>query len=362
MRNRKQDRSPVLRSQSGRDVLITLLSFVFSVSATRLFLEITGYPQIGGGEIHIAHVLWGGLLLFAAALIPIIYANEWAATLAALLAGLGVGLFIDEVGKFITSTNDYFYPSAAPIVYVFFLLTVLLVFRVRAGRPKSNRALMYEVFEELTEVTDRDFSPYEREQLLQKLAQVRHSGKDADLVQLADALHDYLVAKKPCNDSIQPDLLDRMRISWAGFERKVLTRSRLKRVVIAGLLICGVWALISPVFYVSISRNSDQLQLFLNALISQNLVNSASGLTWFEAKVILEGGVGLVAIVGAVFMICRAEKPGSWIGMVGLLVALTLVNLLVFYFEQFSTIAMAVFQFLVFVLILRYRKRFIKDA
>ena len=118
-RNPYQDRSPVLRFRAGQNVLITLLAFAFSVSATRLFLELTGYPQLGGGNLHIAHVLWGGLFLFIATLIPIIFINEWSASLSALLAGLGVGLFIDEVGKFITSNNDYFFPSAAPIVYVF---------------------------------------------------------------------------------------------------------------------------------------------------------------------------------------------------------------------------------------------------
>jgi hypothetical protein len=27
---------------------------------------VTGYPQIGNSTLHIAHVLWGGLLLFGA--------------------------------------------------------------------------------------------------------------------------------------------------------------------------------------------------------------------------------------------------------------------------------------------------------
>ncbi|HEY5903448.1 MAG TPA: hypothetical protein VIU39_12900, partial [Anaerolineales bacterium] len=63
-------RKPFLRSHfmrreaAERYMFITLLSFSVSVSVTRLFLSLSGYPQIGGGELHIAHVLWGGLLLF----------------------------------------------------------------------------------------------------------------------------------------------------------------------------------------------------------------------------------------------------------------------------------------------------------
>jgi len=71
-------------------------------------------------------VLWGGLILFIAALLPLLFTNQWIYTTSAVLSGLGVGLFMDEVGKFITQTNDYFYPPAAPIIYAFFLLVVLI--------------------------------------------------------------------------------------------------------------------------------------------------------------------------------------------------------------------------------------------
>jgi hypothetical protein len=40
-------------------------------------------------------MLWGGVLLFLAALLPLLLSNRWALTAAALLCGSGVGLFID---------------------------------------------------------------------------------------------------------------------------------------------------------------------------------------------------------------------------------------------------------------------------
>ena len=93
-------RRPVRRPRADNYLLLTLLSFALSVSLTRLFLELTGYPQLGSGTLHIAHMLWGGLLLFIAALLPLIFANRWVYWVEAVLAGVGVGLFIDEVGKF----------------------------------------------------------------------------------------------------------------------------------------------------------------------------------------------------------------------------------------------------------------------
>lgn len=357
--NPHKDRRPVLRYRAGQNVIITLLSFAFSVSGTRLFLELTGYPQLGGGSLHIAHVLWGGLFLFVAALLPVIYVNEWVATLSALIAGLGVGLFIDEVGKFITSTNDYFYPSAAPIIYVFFLLTVLLASQVRLNRPKSSRAKMYEILERFSEVLDRDLSSYEREELVQSLSEIQKDDQNKDLGELSKALRDYLTDQKSHLHSVRPNFLDRLRIGLLRFERRKIPRKRLRFSIIIGLLGSGIWASVSPLFFFSISRNADQLQTFLEKLISNNLVRNASGLNWFEARVLMEGGLGLVSILAAILILTKKEKLGTWIGLVGLLVAICLINLLVFYFDQFSTIGMATFQFLVLILLLRYRQRFL---
>ena len=133
-------RTPVKRENAERYVLLSLVSFAATVILTRGFLALTGYPQLGNGELHIAHVLWGGLFLFAGGLLPLILANRWALNYSAIFSGIGVGLFIDEVGKFITQSNNYFYPPAAPIIYAFFLLTVLVYLQCRQtsrSKPKS---------------------------------------------------------------------------------------------------------------------------------------------------------------------------------------------------------------------------------
>src|SRR5512143_1373219 len=138
-------RRGVKRVDAERYLLWMLLSFAGSVVLTRVYLQLTGFPQVGGGDLHIAHLLWGGLLLFISTLLPLTLANRWALRLSAILSGVGVGLFIDEVGKFITKTNDYFYPAAAPIIYSFFLLTVLYYFQVRRHTARDARSELYQV-------------------------------------------------------------------------------------------------------------------------------------------------------------------------------------------------------------------------
>ena len=353
-----KDRTPVQRQHAAEYLLITLISFATSVGGTRLFLEITGYPKLGSGEIHIAHVLWGGLFLFIASLLPLILANEWGLQLSALLAGFGIGLFIDEVGKFITQTNDYFYPAAAPIIYVIFLLTVLLFAQIRNNRKTSTRTEMYGILEDFNEVLDHDLSTDEYNDLLTRLDIVISKNETAALVELAQSLKDSLEANRSRVVPKAPMLFDRIRIWSLRLENKWLDRKRLRHILIIGLLVWGVWALVSPIGFLLISRDASQLQVFLDQLISNRLVRTASGLNWFEARVLLEGSVGVISLVAAGLMIVKAEKKGVWTGIVDLLITLTLVNPLVFYFDQFSSMIAAIFQFVLFIFLLRYRRRF----
>jgi len=141
----------MIRNGAERYILLTIVSFIVAVVGTRWYLQATGYPQVGGGELHIAHMLWGGLLLVIAALLPLVIAATPALTVSAILAGAGTGLFIDEVGKFITASNDYFYPLAAPLIYGLLLALVLLFVLVRrreGAEPAVRRPARIGAWEE----------------------------------------------------------------------------------------------------------------------------------------------------------------------------------------------------------------------
>src|SRR2546430_1478051 len=149
-----QIRRPVRRSRAATYVLITLISFSAAVIGTRAFLTMTGFPKIGGGEFHIAHLLWGGALLFIATMLQLILANRWVYILGAVLGGVGVGLFIDEVGKFITQDNNYFYPLAIPIIYAFALMVTVIYLQVRYPPSRDARSEMYRSLDMLGELLD----------------------------------------------------------------------------------------------------------------------------------------------------------------------------------------------------------------
>lgn len=111
---------------------------VSTVVLVRAFLIVTGYPKVGGHGLHVAHVLWGGLLMGAAIAIVMIYPGSRWRHRAATLGGIGFGLFIDEVGKFLTSSVNYFYRPAIAIIYVVFVAFYLTVREVVMRRPLSQ--------------------------------------------------------------------------------------------------------------------------------------------------------------------------------------------------------------------------------
>jgi len=49
---------------------------VTSFLGIRAFLAVTGYPRIGSAGIHIAHMLWGGLLMLAALVLLLGYLDR----------------------------------------------------------------------------------------------------------------------------------------------------------------------------------------------------------------------------------------------------------------------------------------------
>ncbi|MRR32274.1 hypothetical protein EG834_18540, partial [bacterium] len=185
-------RTPVRREKAETLMLITLLSFGGSVMLTRGFLELTGYPQIGGSVLHIGHVVWGGLFLFVATLLPLILANHWALTWSSVAGGIGFGLFIDEIGKFITQTNDYFYPPAAPIVYTLFIITVLVFIHIRRPRDATPREELYRVLYGMAELLDHDLDATEKAALIKRLENIRDQSDDPQMLKLAKSLDGFI--------------------------------------------------------------------------------------------------------------------------------------------------------------------------
>lgn len=357
----KKDRSPIVRNRVKEYLLVTLMSFAASVSLTRLFLELTGYPTLGKGELHIAHVLWGGLLLFAGSLMPLIFSNRWALDISAFLSGTGIGLFIDEVGKFITQSNDYFHPSAAPIIYAFFLLTVLLYIELQRPKKITTRQSLYEALQELEELLDNDFSIKEHRHTIKKLDFVLENSDDLQQIELATSLKEFLQNRILNLIPHEPSFFERWYYRYRRFEAKWFMKQRLRLLLAFALIAWGFYSVLEPFILIRAFNQPEIITTIIENLINRNLVNSSKGLNWFQTQIGLEGTLGLLSIVAGILILLKKDRIGVRAGIAIFLVMLTFANLLMFYFNQFSTIFNAIIQFLIFLLLIRYRQRFLSS-
>src|SRR5207244_404332 len=159
-----------LRSADAELVDAFLVAAISAVLLIRIYLEATGYPKLGGNGLHVAHVLWGGLGMLVAIVLLLLFLSSTTRLVAALVGGAGFGAFIDELGKFVTSDNDYFFKPTAALVYVTFVLLFLAVRQVRTFRALSPEESLVNAVELAKKLATGTLGAEERDRALQLLA------------------------------------------------------------------------------------------------------------------------------------------------------------------------------------------------
>jgi hypothetical protein len=146
-----------------------LISAVTMIIVIRLQLWATNYPQLGGGRLHIAHLLWGGLfMLIAMGVLLSFIGRQWRRP-AAVIGGIGFGFFIDELGKFVTSDNDYFFKPTAAMIYIIFILLYFATRWMQTRRGFSERENLFNAIDLLGEAARRRFEEHDRARTLELL-------------------------------------------------------------------------------------------------------------------------------------------------------------------------------------------------
>jgi hypothetical protein len=150
---------------------IFLVSAVAAILGIRVFLELTGYPRLGGARLHIAHMLWGGLLMLVAIVLLLGFLSKSSHRLASVIGGFGFGTFIDEIGKFVTRDNDYFFQPAVALMYITFIATYLAIHTIHTGREYSRQEYLINALREMEEVVLHDLDEEDKKRALLYLSQ-----------------------------------------------------------------------------------------------------------------------------------------------------------------------------------------------
>jgi len=340
----KKIRSAVRRDQAEDYMLTSLVAFSVTVISVRAFLQLTGFPQVGNSVLHIAHALWGGLLLFVAALLPLALANRWAIKASALLSGIGIGLFIDEVGKFITQTNDYFFPPALSLIYGFILLNVFVYLHFRQPHQEEDpRKAMYHVFEALQDALDGDLDTEEAARIEAQLAIAKQSDRD-EIVSLANAISYYLQKEKQHLSAAEPGYWKRtaMRVDAFGLR---LGR-RMHRTIISVLL--SLWV----IFVIG----------YIAVLVLGGTNLDSHVVQWRGPLIVIQTVIGGLMIVAVLAWLTGNEERGLNFAVSGFLLSLVALQLLYFYLSQFSAITATLLQLTFLQILFAYRRWYLSDC
>jgi hypothetical protein len=148
-----------------------LVASVTTVLVIRTQLWATNYPQLGGHGLHIAHLLYGGIFMVIAIGLLLIYLNRGVRRPSAVIGGVGFGFFIDELGKFITSDNNYFFQPAAALIYLIFVGIYLIIRALDKRRGLTQMEYVVNALDLMSEAARNDLDQREKDRALRLLDQ-----------------------------------------------------------------------------------------------------------------------------------------------------------------------------------------------
>jgi hypothetical protein len=245
---------------------------------------------------------------------------------ASLLGGLGFGVFIDEIGKFVTSNNDYFFQPAVALIYVVFVLTFLAMHVIHSRPRYSPTEYLMNALHQMEEVVFQDLDSAERRQTLALL------GKCNPANPLVTCLID-LLNRTDLVDVAPPGLLGRLRRMWRRFYRKLAHLPKFPTMVIwlfvvqlaLKLLYVGVL-----VFLVGYGWNSIELKGVVAWFLGR-----VEDLTFVDYAQLLSSVLSGVFVLVGVLRIRRSRTAAFLAFEHSLLVSIFLTQAFSFYKQQF---------------------------
>lgn len=323
-----------------------LLTAVATILVIRTQLWLTNYPQLGGGGLHIAHLLWGGLWMLVAIVVLLTFLGRPVRRRAAIVGGIGFGFFIDELGKFITSDNNYFYKPAASLIYLIFVGLFFAANWAQHRRGLTSAECVANAIELVGEVARRDLDERERREALALLD--RADQADPLVAPLRALLHEVDALPAP-----EPNLWTRSAARVRAFVHRLVERPHFPAVLIT---VFGVWALLT---FVSAFELVLSIALDLGGAHPSFVTDNLADLRFANVATLA------ASVVAAVFVAIgiRHERAGDrleacrWLER-ALLVAILVVQVLAFYESQFG----AVFGLAVDLLLLAAVRQIAADA
>lgn len=318
-----------------------LVTAIGTILVIRFYLHITGYPQIGGGNLHIAHMLWGGLLMAASIGVLFSFLSRSATQIAVILGGIGFGTFIDEVGKFVTKDNDYFFQPAVAIMYGTFVIFYLTGRLVHGRRAFTRTEYLANALNEMQELVVNDLDEDEQ-------ARVRgHLSKSDPDHPLTQPLESALADVKPLSPA-HPNWIVRFQ-DWLrrSYQRvaDLPMFANLLIVFFAVQLVVKFGYVYALIFF----RDMDPQEI-LNRRVLEHFVSGVQNLTFVDKAEIAVSFVTAFFVLMGILVVRKSRLRAYRFFRTSILINIFLTEIFVFAKEEFS--ALIGFSFNLIVLII----------
>lgn len=340
------------KEDASEMVLTMIVCAVFSVLATRLYLKLTGYPQISMGRWHLAHVLDGGLFMVVGMLIMTTVSGEKARRLSVIIFGLGMGRFVDEMGKFISRDNNYFFQPAVMLIYIFFIVMFLVYRYLDKAGFRDPKTLLFHVIDQLEDVAEGDFEVNEKNRILNKLeAVIGHAGEPVK--SFAIGLKALVIRTPVIVD--KPDGWG--KLFWKKIKRFSYQKIFRKKFVLLLLSILALGYIAS-----SASDTAFLLERFRHVNLDRYIYFDVPGnvtrdeLDLFTFKAAFDVATAVMFAIGMYWVIRKKRRRGISFFQYGLLIFILLTSIIRFYFEQFIALQGLMVTMVIYMGLERFKK------
>lgn len=320
----------LIRNVNAGDLLeIFLISAVVSVFAIRFYLHIAGYPQIARGQFHIAHLLFGGFFMLGSIILLMVFLNKSSMRLAAVLGGIGFGTFIDELGKFITRDNNYFYQPTAALIYVIFALLYLIFRAIESDERYTKREYLMNALESMEDVVLQDLDKEEKKRVMGLLRKCDQ--KDPIVIALKEALEKIESVPPPA-----PGIFGKIKQVFHNFYVTLIDNKWFARILTLFFVVKSIITISDIVLFLFFLH---QGTLFLNSLSFKEV-----------GELLFSTLSGIFVVIGVTF-IYKSRLFAYQMFYRSILVSIFLTEVFTFYREQFSAVTGLLFNILILIIL-----------
>jgi hypothetical protein len=238
-----------------------------------------------------------------------------------------------------------------------FILTLGLYVRIRRPADASPRAVMYRALEKLTEVLDADLEVDERRELESDLADVVIRANDGNVRLLAVHLEQMLRSSELVVAPSRESRWGRVACWWDEVNERPGTRTAFLLFLLLGMIGLSIRPTLrlgqaAQVYLAGLSATDVGAVLAPNSPFSPDVSNG-----FLVALAGFEGMLGLLLVISCALITLRREGTGVRLCRRSLWLYVGVLNIPLFYVNQFSAMGLTILQFIVLWSLAQYRER-----